>query len=146
MMPLGLRLTPQGRLICEPVANSPGMDEAIADRLQQAFAHSSGEGLLRLGAGEVGQALPPVFVWWRDFAARYVSALCVQAAGAEDGAAPPEVRPPDEAELGFLVLTAPLMPGAEYLTADILRDLWSALAAALAADLAASGARLQVAL
>jgi hypothetical protein len=146
MMPLGLRLTPQGRLICEPVANSPGMDEAIAARLQQAFAHSSGEGLLRLGAGEVGQALPPVFVWWRDFAARYVSALCVQAAGAEDGAAPLEVRPPDEAELGFLVLTAPLMPGAEYLTADILRDLWSALAAALAADLAASGARLQDAL
>ena len=122
------------------------MDEAIAARLQQAFAHGSGEGLLRLGAGEVGQALPPVFVWWRDFAARYVSALCVQAAGAEDGAAPPEVRPPDEAELGFLVLTAPLMPGAEYLTADILRDLWSALAAALAADLAASGARLQDAL
>ena len=146
MMPLGLRLTPQGHLVCEPVANSPGMDEAIADRLQQAFAQGSGEGLLRLGAGEVGQILPPVFVWWRDFAARYVSALCVQAAGAEDGAALPDVRPPDEAELGFLVLTAPLMPGAEYLTADILRNLWSALAAALAADLAASDARLQDAL
>ena len=154
MTPLGLRLTPQGHLICEPVADSPGMDEAIAARLQRAFAQGGvegggeggGEGLLRLGAGEVGQALPPVFVWWRDFAARYVSALCVQAAGAENSAALPEVPPPDEADLGFLVLTAPLMPGAEYLTADILRDLWTALAAALAADLAASGTGLQEAL
>ena len=55
----------------------------------------------------------------------------------------PEVPSPDEAELGFLVLTAPLMPGAEYLTADTLRGLWHALEAALAADLAASGAKLQ---
>src|SRR4051812_13604652 len=146
MVALRLRLTPRGHLLCAPSADALALDEALATRLGEAFAHGSGEGLLRLGAGEVGQALPPVFVWWRDFAARYVSALCVQAAGAEDGAAPLEVRPPDEAELGFLVLTAPLMPGAEYLTADILRDLWSALAAALAADLAASGARLQDAL
>src|SRR3712207_6728189 len=35
------------------------------------------------------------------------------------------------------------MPGAEYLTADVLRDLWHALAAALAATVAASGAGLQ---
>lgn len=143
MILLGLRLTPQGHLICKPVTDSLGMDEAIAIRLQQAFAQGSGEGLLQLGAGEVGQALPPVFVWWRNFAARYISALCVQAAGAEHGAALPEVLPPDEAELGFLVLTAPLMPGAEYLTADILRDLWHAQAAALAANLAASGVGLQ---
>ena len=146
MTPLGLRLTPKGHLIFEPAARYPGMDEAIAARLQQAFAQGSGEGLLRLGAGEVGQAVPPVFIWWRDFAALYVSAVCAQAAGAEDGAALPEVPPPDEARLGFLVLTAPLMAGAEYLTADILRDLWGALAAALAADLAASGTGLQAAL
>jgi superfamily II DNA or RNA helicase len=108
-----------------------------------AFARGSGAGLLRLGAGEVGQALPPVFGWWRNFASRYVAALCVQAVGAEESTTLPEVPPPDEAELGFLVLTAPLMPGAEYLTADTLRDLWHALEAALAADLAASGAKLQ---
>lgn len=143
MTALGLRLTPQGRLVCEPVADAPELDEAVAARLQQAFARGTGEGLLRLGAGEVGQALPPVFVWWRDFAARYIAALCVHAAGAEDSAALPEVPPPDAAELGVLVLTAPLMPGAEYLTAEILRDLWHASAAALAAALAASSAGLQ---
>lgn len=146
MTSLGLRLTPHGHLLCEPRADAAGMDEAVATRLQQAFARGSGEGLLRLGAGEVGAALPPVFLWWRDFAARYVSALCVQAAGAEGSTALPDVPPPDEAELGFLVLTAPLMQGAEYLSADLLRDLWHALAAALAADMAASGAELQEAL
>src|SRR3712207_358442 len=143
MIRLGLRLTPHGRLVCEPVADVPGLDEAVAARLGQAFARGSGEGLLRLGAGEVGQTLPPVFVWWRDFAARYIATLCGRAAGAEEGAGLPEVPPPDEAELGVLALTAPLMPGAEYLTADVLRDLWHALAAALAATVAASGAGLQ---
>ncbi len=146
MPALGLRLTPHGHLVCEPVADAPVIEAAAADRLQQAFARSSGEGLLRLGAGEVGAALPPAFVWWRDFAARYVSSLCVQAAGAEDSMALPEVPSPDEAELAFLVLTAPLMPGAEYLSAELLRGLWQALAAALAADMAASGAGLQGAL
>ena len=65
MIRLGLRLTPHGRLVCELVADAPGLDEAVATRLREAFARGSGDGLLRLGAGEVGQALPPVFVWWR---------------------------------------------------------------------------------
>ena len=76
MIRLGLRLAPHGRLVCELVADAPGLDEAVATRLREAFARGSGDGLLRLGAGEVGQALPPVFVWWRDFAARYVASLC----------------------------------------------------------------------
>ncbi|MBC7434376.1 MAG: DEAD/DEAH box helicase [Rubritepida sp.] len=146
MSAIGLRLTPHGHLVCDAGAEAPGMDALIATRLQQAFARGSGEGLLRLGAGEVGAALPPVFVWWRDFAASYVAALCVQAAGAEDSEALPEVPPPDEAELGFLVLTAPLMKGAEYLSAEVLRDLWHGLATALAAKLAASRTGLQEAL
>ena len=49
----------------------------------------SGPGLVRLGAGEVGQALPPVFVWWRSFATRYVGSLCLHASGREDDAALP---------------------------------------------------------
>jgi hypothetical protein len=72
---LGLRLTPQGHLVCEAADGAPDMDEAAAARLGEAFARGSGQGLLRLGAGEVGQALPPIFVWWRGVAARYVAAL-----------------------------------------------------------------------
>ncbi len=69
---LGLRLTPQGHLVSEKAEDSPDLEDKIAARLVHAFAQGSGHGLMWLGAGEVGQALPPVFGWWHDFAARYV--------------------------------------------------------------------------
>ena len=116
------------------------MDEAVAARLGEAFALGSGHGLLRLGAGEVGQALPPVFVWWRGFAARYVTALCVQGVGttgeAVAAAAIPDVPTPSEGELATLVLTAPMMAGAEYLTTDVLRALWAEIGQAVSASVA----------
>ena len=77
-----------------------------------------------------------MFVWWRDFAARYVGAVCLHA---PDGDAVPAVPPPDEADLAALVLTAPMMTGAEYLTQDVLLSLWHALAESFAAAHAASG-------
>jgi hypothetical protein len=119
----------------------------VATRLGETFARGSGDGLLQLGASELGQTLPPVLAWWRDFASRYVAALCVQAVGAEEGRAdamvPPQVPAPSQAELDSLVLTAPMMRGAEYLTAEVLRQLWAAMAASMAAALATSGAGLQ---
>jgi non-specific serine/threonine protein kinase len=146
---LGLRLTPHGRLLLETTEDAPILDDKIAGRLAEAFAQGSGHGLMRLGAGEVGQVLPPAFVWWRDFAARYVGALCGHDSGATTDArssltlqvAPP---PPTDGELAKLVLTAPLMPGAEYLTADVMLALWAELSATFAASLTASGTDLQV--
>ncbi len=143
---LGLRVTPNGHLVCEP-ADVPDMARAVAARLEEAFARGGGEGLLRLGAGEVGQVLPPVFVWWRGFATRYVAALCLHGAKTTgEGSAPavvPDVVPPPDGELAALVLTAPMMPGAEYLTPDVLRALWAEMRRAVAASLTASGADLQ---
>jgi hypothetical protein len=136
---LGLRLTPHGHLVCEPSADSPEMDQSVASRLARAFGRGSGHGLLQLGAGEVGLAMPPVFGWWRAFAARYVSALCLR--GADTPAR--DVAAPTEGELAELVLTAPMMAGAEYLAPDVLGDLWSEIGRAVAAALAASGADLQ---
>jgi superfamily II DNA or RNA helicase len=135
-------VTPHGRLVCEPSAEAPEMDAAIAGRLSEAFGRGSGPGLLRLGAAEVGIALPPVFAWWRAFAARYMAGLCLRAG--EAAAAPGrDVPAPSEGELAELALTAPMMAGAEYLTPDVLRDLWAAIGGAVAASLAASGADLQ---
>jgi superfamily II DNA or RNA helicase len=144
---LGLRVTPQGHLVCEFADNAPDMDAAVAVRLGEAFVRGSGQGLLRLGAGEVGQALPPEFVWWRGFATRYVAALCLHGAGTtEEGSASavvPDVSPPPEGELAALVLTAPMMPGAEYLTPGVLRALWAEMRRSVVASLAATGAELQ---
>ena len=52
------------------------LDSVRAGRLEQAFVRGSGHGLLYLGADEVGTALPPVLSYWREFGARYVTALC----------------------------------------------------------------------
>jgi len=140
---LGLRLTPHGRLAAEPADEAPELDPRTAARLAYAFARGSGHGLLQLGAGEVGQLLPPSFVWWRAFAARYVAALCLHAPAAESDAALPRVQGPDASECASLVLTAPMMPGAEYLTADLLQALWDETAAACAAALAEAQTDLQ---
>jgi hypothetical protein len=70
-----LRLTPRGKLVFEDKGDAPDLDAGIAVRLREAFERGSGEGLWCLGAGEAGATLPPVFTWWRDFAARFVAAL-----------------------------------------------------------------------
>lgn len=126
---LVLRLTPHGHLLIEVAADAPELDAGAAGRLTEAFARGTGDGLLQLGAGEAGRALPPLFAWWRGFAARYVAALCLQAPGTSE-AVLPKVTAPDAAELASLVLTAPMMQGAEYLSPDVLRALWDELAAA----------------
>ncbi len=75
-----------------------------------AFARGSGHGLLQLGADEAGTVLPPVFSYWREFGAWYVTALC---AHPDTDAAPRKVyvAAPPAAELERLVLAAPSHDG-----------------------------------
>ena len=128
---LTLGLTPHGHLVLTHDADAPHLDSALVDRLLQAFERGSGHGLLLLGADEVGTALPPVYAYWREFGARYVTALCTQQGS---GAI---ATPPNE-ELERLALAAPPMTGAEYLTAAVLAALWQELDTAFAAELSES--------
>ena len=142
---LDLRLTRRGHLLLEAAADAPALEDGAAARLAAAFAKGAGHGLLQLGAGEVGRALPPTFLWWREFAARQVGASCLLSSGSE-GEPPADLcegAPPTAAELASLVLTAPMMTGAEYLTAEVLTALWWELRAAFASALAGSGLDLQ---
>ncbi|MCU0241549.1 MAG: hypothetical protein MUF51_03895, partial [Vicinamibacteria bacterium] len=68
-------LTPHGRLMVVAHNDAPALDAALATRLREAFERGSGHGLLRLGAAEVGQILPPVFAYWRELGGRFVTAL-----------------------------------------------------------------------
>ena len=135
----GLRLTPHGNLVLEETENSPCLDSSVTERLLQAFAQGTGYGLMQLGAGEVGRTLPPVFGWWRDFAARYVGGLCLRAS---DGTF--DIPPPSYDDLVALVLTAPIMPGGEYLNTDLLCELWTKLNTAFTASLTKAGTDLQI--
>jgi len=121
------------------VLDAPTVAPALTERLQAAFLDGAGPGLLQLGAGEVDQALPAAWRWWRDLAARYVTALCTRAGG-EGGHQP--LAPPDEQVLSAMVDRAPPMEGAEYLSVEVLTGLWQELDGTVAARLA-DGSSLQ---
>src|SRR5436190_3303354 len=100
----------------QPAEDAVVLDENLAHRLIDAFARGSGHGLLQLGAGEVKTELPPVFVYWKEFASRYVTALCLLPDS--DGKAAHSVPPPHDLELEVSAVAAPPMPGAEYVSAS----------------------------
>jgi hypothetical protein len=87
-------LTPHGHLTLIDDRDGPALEPELAQRLQVAFARGSGHGLLQLGASEVGVPLPPVFSYWREFGARYVTALCTltDAGGRSTETHPPSPR------------------------------------------------------
>jgi superfamily II DNA or RNA helicase len=131
-------LTPQGHLHLAQDPGLPPLPVALHQRLAAAFAVGGGHGLLQLGAAEVGTALPAALAWWRDFAARYVAALC---ATPEDGEI--AIAAPEESLLDALIADAPPMTGTEYLSAQVLLGLWEALDSALRAELTSSKLPLQ---
>jgi hypothetical protein len=107
------------------------------ERLVRAFERGSGHGLLLLGADETGTSLPPVYGYWREFGSRYVTALCTH----QDSDVPHQglrVAAPPEDELDRVALAAPPMIGAEYLTTEVLRNLWRELDAAFGIELSES--------
>ena len=76
MMMLAPVLTPHGLLTLREAEEALALEPERGLRLEKAFARGSGHGLLCLGADEVGTTLPPVLSYWREFGARYVTALC----------------------------------------------------------------------
>ena len=134
--------TPHGRLLLEPSPDAPALDAATAQRLREAFARRTGHGLLRLGAGEGATALPAAIAWWRDFAARYVTALCALT-DADEHFAAGMIEPPADDALAALAASAPPTTGAERLTAAALAALWHDLDAAFAVELAEAGVPVQ---
>lgn len=134
--PPKLSLTPAGHLLCLPDEEAQPLPAAHQEAIQNAFAQGAGHGLLHLGLVLTGAALPPLWGWWRDFAGRFVTARCTTA---EDEAPPL----PDALTLELLLVDAPFMTGAEYLTAEVLGRLWEAMGSALAAELVSAQQPLQ---
>ncbi len=141
-------LTPYGRLLLAPEHDASVLPDALQRRLAESFSRGTGYGLLQLGAAEVGAALPAAFGFWRDFGARYITAMCAAPAPADSGdigakaqEAPPTA--PAEPEFEALVADAPPMTGVEYLTPQALRALWAELDAALRDELKQSKQPLQ---
>jgi len=105
----------------------------LAQRLTAAFAPGSGHGLLQLGAVEVQTPMSAAFVYWREFASRYIVVVRTLSN------LPATIPPPPKAELEPLVLAPPIMTGAEYLSSAVLESMWADLDAAFRLELAEAG-------
>ena len=132
-----LVLTPHGHLRLAPSPDAQPLSEDLQQRLTADFDRGTGHGLLQLGGSEVATALPAVFAYWREFAARYVTAVCTSAQAAEGAV----IAAPDN--LSAIAAAVPPMAGAEYLTEAVLQSLWQDLDTALHGELAASKRTLQ---
>ena len=139
-MPAVLCLTPHGHLILDDDPDAAPVAEEPATRLKKAFGIGSGPGLVQLGAAEVTTHLPAAFAFWRDFAGRYIVAVC--GIPATDGNPLDSVGPPAQAELEAIAASAPPMTGLEYLDAGVLATLWREIDTSFRAEL--SGARLSL--
>lgn len=123
-------LTPHGRLLIMPQDDAPAIDAALGERIERAFERGTGHGLLRLGGAEIGEIMPPAFAYWRDFGNRFVTALCT----GPDQYERADAQPAEPDDLAILVEAAPVMPGAEYLTVDVLRTMWREVGVAFASE------------
>ena len=135
-------LTPHGRLRLAPVDDAPALAPDLSLRIEESFTRGSGHGLLQLGAAEVGSVLPPVFGYWREFSARFVTAVCTLSDAGDRGVLAPVPALSNDA-LESLALAAPPMTGAEYVTAPVLQALWDALDAAFRSELSESKGSVQ---
>ncbi|NLE39328.1 MAG: ATP-dependent helicase, partial [Pirellulaceae bacterium] len=129
-----LVLTPAGHLLLEAVSTDAADTKAAGgeasrderfDRVVKAFAQDRSRGLFSLAAENLRDAPTPAFHYWRDFAAKYLAELCRTPETADARIEP--IVPPNDSELGFMVLGAPPMRGAEYLTISVLQSLWTDL-------------------
>lgn len=136
-----LAFTPAGRVMAIESSSVQGTLLAVDDdrhddrritRVAKAFASSQAEGLFALATEKLDATLAPSLVYWRSFAGRYLSELCQTSdTGGE------ETPPPEPTELDAVVLNAPPMQGAEYLTSHALAEVWSDLDAWVRAEGAA---------
>lgn len=122
MSSFDLGLLPSGHLQRFPSVADDSTGNAIhISPISKAFAHSVGEGLFTLAARKTGANLSPSLQYWRNFACKYLSERCLLTAA--DPQQPEPIEPFTATETMPLLMSAPPMRGAEYLSAPVLQDI-----------------------
>jgi non-specific serine/threonine protein kinase len=114
-------LTPGGYLRPQWLGddNTPAMPALLG----KAFQADWREGLFTLAAEKVPSDDWPTLRFWQGLAARYLTALCHIPAETTSF----EIETPPPAERAGLALAAPPMQGGEYLSGELLGNIWQAL-------------------
>jgi len=116
-----IRLTPAGDLRWETSDGAP--EDARLAGLRKVFEAGWPAGLFALAAEKTDAGASPGLRYWQGIAESWLTRLC----HLPEGMAVTAVEPPAEAERAQWVLTAPPMPGGEYLSGDLLLDIWNAM-------------------
>ena len=118
---MGIRLTPAGRLRWEPSGDEAA--PAASPSLQGAFEADWREALFTLAAEKTPTGDMPSVRYWQQFAESHLTGLCHVPEDAESF----ELEPPSVADCARWILTAPPMPGGEYLGEGTLQRIWEGL-------------------
>ncbi len=121
-----IQLTPHGHLV-RYAPEQASLPAAHAAELATAAESSSAHVLIWLGTAALTLPLPPAGAFWRDWARTYFTRLSREPAEAG------RLKPPGAAELAERVLSAPPLPGGEYLSPECLVRLWTELDTAVVA-------------
>ena len=126
MITFDLGLLPSGQLHRIPITtdDTAGRATHLAS-LDQAFTRSVGEGLFTLAARKSGADLSPSMQYWRDLACKYLSERCLLVPA--DPLQPEPIEPFTATDTLPLLMSAPPMRGAEYLSAQVLQQIRSRL-------------------
>ena len=118
---MGIRLTPAGHLRWEPSGDEAA--PAAPPALQGAFETDWREALFTLAAEKTPTRDMPSVRYWQQLAERHLTGLCHVPEDAESF----EIEPPSSADCARWILTAPPMPGGEYLGEETLQRIWEGL-------------------
>ena len=125
-MTFDLGLLPSGHLHCFPSNEEQSTGKTLqTDPVGKAFARSTGEGLFALAATKSCTGLSPSLQYWRNFSRNYLSDRCLLTPF--DPQQPDPVEPLTATETTPLLVGAPPMRGAEYLSAQVLQEIRSLL-------------------
>lgn len=124
-MALNFKIKPPKSIKCidESSGANKAEDKTVA-QLVKAFKGGTAQGLFTLAAQDDASSLTPSGRFWRQFASLYMRSLC-QTPSNEEALEPIELLP--EEFLGQLCSTAPPMIGGEYLSVELLENLWQQL-------------------
>ena len=106
-----LELTPHGVVICHDTAT----------RELAPFHESEAAGLIRIAGQKLSPEVDDSVLYWKGFTEHFIRALCQTASENESEL---QIDPPAADELSDIILNAPPIRGAEYLSLDVLRALW----------------------
>jgi len=123
-----LVVTPSGRVTVRDARDLPSRRSTRGDGLTKVvrlFTASESEGLFALASTRFESPLSSELAFWRDFSRRYLTELCLTPETANRHFE--AIEPPPREDLSEILQSAPPMLGAEYLSIDVLKEIWHAL-------------------